>query len=177
MHPLGQTVWGDIWKHTVEKKLRNATSVNMPVLIQAAWGDIWRHTVEKVKKMQPMLLCLFSGRRFEETFENTQWRKVKQMRPMWLCIFSGSQFEGPSKETQLQFGDNLNIFVNIWMYTISVCPYCAIPLILLLTKNICIITLYPILCGRWNGTSSILFGIYIIGLQHSPYGHINWKNT
>ena len=57
------------------------------------------------------------------------------------------------------------------------CPYCAIPLILLLTKNICIITLYPILCGRWNGTSSISFGIYIIGLQHSPYGHINWKNT
>ena len=47
MHPLGQTVWGDIWEHRVEKKPRSATSANMPVMIQAAWGDIWRHTVEK----------------------------------------------------------------------------------------------------------------------------------
>ena len=28
--------------------------------------------------MQPMRLCLFSGRRFEETFENAQWRKDKK---------------------------------------------------------------------------------------------------
>jgi len=73
--------------------------------------------------MQPVKICLFWSKQLEETFEDTQWRKVKQMQPMWLCIFSGSQFEGPSKETQLQFGDNLNIFVNIWMYTISVCVW------------------------------------------------------
>ena len=30
-----------------------------------------------------MRLCLFSGRRFEETFENSQRRKVKQMQRMW----------------------------------------------------------------------------------------------
>ena len=29
--------------------------------------------------------CLFSGRRFEATFEYAQWRKIKQMR---LCSFS-----------------------------------------------------------------------------------------
>ena len=27
--------------------------------------------------MQPMWLCLFSGKQFEETFDNTRWRKVK----------------------------------------------------------------------------------------------------
>ena len=29
-----------------------------------------------------MWFCIYSGRRFEETFENAQWRKVKQMQPM-----------------------------------------------------------------------------------------------
>ena len=38
----------------------------------------WR----KVKQMQPMSLCIFSGRQFEDTFDNAQWRKVKQMQPM-----------------------------------------------------------------------------------------------
>ena len=33
-----------------------------------------------------MWLCLFSGRQFEDTFENAQWRKDKQMQPTWLCI-------------------------------------------------------------------------------------------
>ena len=37
--------------------------------------------------MQPMWLCFFLDRLFEETFENTQWRKVKQMQPMRLCFF------------------------------------------------------------------------------------------
>ena len=34
------------------------------------------------KKMQPMRLCILLCKRFEETFENTQWRKVKQMQPV-----------------------------------------------------------------------------------------------
>ena len=50
--------------------------------------------------MQPIRLCIFSGRRFEETFENTQWRKVKQMQSMRLCIFSGKQFEATFENTQ-----------------------------------------------------------------------------
>ena len=35
----------------------------------------WRN----VKQMQPMWLCLFSIRPFEDTFDNAQWRKAKQM--------------------------------------------------------------------------------------------------
>ena len=49
----------------------------------------WR----KVKQMQPMWLCILSGRRFVEAFENTQWRKVKQMQQMWLCIFLCKRIE------------------------------------------------------------------------------------
>ena len=29
---------------------------------------------------------------FEESFKNTQWRKVKQMQPMRLCLFTGRRF-------------------------------------------------------------------------------------
>jgi len=32
--------------------------------------------------MQPMQLFILSGRRFEITFENAQWRKVKEMQAM-----------------------------------------------------------------------------------------------
>ena len=37
------------------------------------------HSGEKVKQMQPMWLCILTGRPFEDTFENAQWGKVKQM--------------------------------------------------------------------------------------------------
>ena len=47
----------------------------------------------KAKEMQPMRLCLFSCRSFEDTFKNAQWRKVKQMQAMRLCLFSGRRFE------------------------------------------------------------------------------------
>ena len=36
-----------------------------------------------------MRLCIRSRRKFEDTFENPQRRKVKQMQPVWLCIHSG----------------------------------------------------------------------------------------
>ena len=68
----------------------------MPALIQAIWrkktfeNPQWR----KVKQMQPMWLCFFLGRRFEDTFENPHWRKVIQMQPMWPWFFSCKQFEG-----------------------------------------------------------------------------------
>ena len=29
------------------------------------------------------------------TFEIVQWRKVQQMQPVWLCILSGRRFGGP----------------------------------------------------------------------------------
>ena len=43
--------------------------------------------------MWPVWLCIRSGRPFQETFENTQWRKVKIMWTVWLCIRWGKQFE------------------------------------------------------------------------------------
>ena len=46
-----------------------------------------------------MWLCILKGRRFEETYENPQWRKVKQMQPMRLCILSGKQFKEAFENT------------------------------------------------------------------------------
>ena len=52
------------------------------------------------KKMQPMRLCILLCKRFEETFEKTQWRKVKQMQPMQLCILWGKLLEETFENTQ-----------------------------------------------------------------------------
>ena len=54
----------------------------------------------KVKQMQPMWLCLFSARPFEETFEITQWRKIKQMQPVWLCLLWPKFFDETHKQAQ-----------------------------------------------------------------------------
>ena len=51
-------------------------------------------------QMQPMWLCIFTGRQFEEAFENTQWRKVKQMQPMWICILFCKRFEDTFENAQ-----------------------------------------------------------------------------
>ena len=42
---------------------------------------------------------MLSGRQFEGTFENAQWRKVKQMQSLSLCILSGRSFEETSENT------------------------------------------------------------------------------
>ena len=55
---------------------------------------------KKVVQMQPMWLCILSGRQFEDTFEITQWRKAKQMQPMWLCIFLGRHSKDSFENTQ-----------------------------------------------------------------------------
>ena len=60
--------------HT-RKSQTNATNGAMHSLRKAVWGDIWKRTVEKIKQMQPMRLCFFWGRQFEDTFENAHWRK------------------------------------------------------------------------------------------------------
>ena len=43
--------------------------------------------------MQPMWLCMHWSKCIEDTFDNAQWRKAKQLPPMWLCLFSGRRFE------------------------------------------------------------------------------------
>ena len=60
---------------------------------QTLWPCIW-------PLLQPMQLCIFSGRPFEATFENAQWRKVKQMQPMRLYIIICKFFEDSFKNTQ-----------------------------------------------------------------------------
>ena len=50
--------------------------------------------------MQPVWLCIFSRREFEEAFENAQWRKVKQMQPMWIFILLCKRFEDTFEKTQ-----------------------------------------------------------------------------
>ena len=47
-----------------------------------------------------MWLCILSGKRLEDTFENTQWGKGKQVQPMWLCILSGKRFEDTFENAQ-----------------------------------------------------------------------------
>ena len=54
----------------------------------------------KVKQMQPVWLCILWSKFIAETFENPQWRKVEQMQPMRLCLFSGRQFEYTSENAQ-----------------------------------------------------------------------------
>ena len=52
--------------------------------------------------MQPVWFCIFSGRQFEDAFQNAQWRKAEQMQPLWLCILSGRQFEEAFENAQLR---------------------------------------------------------------------------
>ena len=50
MHSLWQAIWGDIWKHTVEKNQINVNSVTLHPLRQAIWKDICKHRGEKSNK-------------------------------------------------------------------------------------------------------------------------------
>ena len=56
--------------HSGEKP-NKCTNVTLHPLDQTLWGHIWKYTVEKVKQMQRMWVCILSSRRFEETFWNT----------------------------------------------------------------------------------------------------------
>ena len=115
LHPLGQAIWGHIWKRTVEISQKNATSVILHPLKQVVWELIWWYTIEKSLKNQPVWICMLSGKQFEYTFENTlrrkqtnatsvtmhamihpiwgniwkpRLRKVKKVESVWLCILS-----------------------------------------------------------------------------------------
>ena len=49
--------------------------------------------------MRPVWLCISLRKRFEDTFENAQWRKVKQMQPVRLCFLSDKQFKEAYENT------------------------------------------------------------------------------
>ena len=63
-----------------------------------------------------MWLCLFSGRRFEDTCENAQWRKVKQMQPMRLCILKGRQVEETHTKTYHCFTAKFSSIISYYIY-------------------------------------------------------------
>ena len=74
MFLLLQVIWGNIWKHMVEKKLNKCSKYNYASFVA---GDLRKHLKaqwRKVKQMQPMRLCFLLGRQFEESFENAQWK-------------------------------------------------------------------------------------------------------
>ena len=94
IHALGQTVWGHIWKHTVEKSQTNATNVTLHPLRQAIWRNTWTCTVGKSQtNVTNVTLHPFRQAIWGNTWKCTVEKKAKQMQPMWLCIFSGRQFE------------------------------------------------------------------------------------
>ena len=103
MHPLMQAIWGSIWKCTVEKSQTNATNVTMPLLGQAIRGHILRCTMEKSQTnatngTMPALILVHWGNMWK-----TQWRSVIQMQPMWLCVFSCRWFEDTFEKRKVLF--------------------------------------------------------------------------
>ena len=62
----------------------------MHLFRHAVWQHLKTHSREQ---MQPMQLCICSGRHFEKTFENSLRRKIVQMQPMRLWICSARQWQ------------------------------------------------------------------------------------
>ena len=52
LYLIRQEIWGDIWKHTVEKSQTNVTSVitHLHPLVHIIWGLIWEHRMEKLNR-------------------------------------------------------------------------------------------------------------------------------
>ena len=46
-----------------------------------------------------MLLGILWDKQIDDTFENTQWGKVKQMQPVWLCNYLCKRFEETFENT------------------------------------------------------------------------------
>ena len=112
---LGQAIWGHIWKRGdksnkcnqcadpsswsqhlkmhLGKSQTNAIDVTMHPLSRRFEETFENTEWRKTKQMQPVWLCLFSGRQIEETFENARRRKVTQMQSVWWCILSGRRLE------------------------------------------------------------------------------------
>ena len=100
MHALSRVHWGVIWKPAVGK-IKKMQPMRLCILLCKRFEETFENTQwRKVKQMQPVSLCILWCRQFEETFENPQWRKVKQMQPMQLCILWGKRLEETFENTQ-----------------------------------------------------------------------------
>ena len=85
MHAPIQVLWGDILKPIDIGEEPN--KCNQCDFVSNVPGNVRRQfktcSVES-QKMQSMLLCILSSRRFEKTFINMQWGKVRQIQPIWF---------------------------------------------------------------------------------------------
>ena len=61
--------------------------------------------------MQPVWLCLFMGRRFEDSFENTQWRKNKTLGQVIYGVVS--------KQTVQKNRTNKANMINHWSHAVN----------------------------------------------------------
>ena len=73
-----QPIWGNIWKHTVEKSQTNVANVTMPLLGQLIWGPIWKYMVEKSQNE----VAMFENVEF---FENNKIVFLDVNLRRWLC--------------------------------------------------------------------------------------------
>ena len=62
-----------------------------------------------ILQMQPVWLCIFWGRQFENAFKKTSRRKVKHMQPVLLCILPSKQFDDTCENTK---GDEFQTIVT-----------------------------------------------------------------
>ncbi len=88
-----------IWKHTPEKSQINATNVTMPLIGQAIWRDIWKRTVEKSQTLTNVTLSLLVqaiwGHIWERTVEKSQTNATNVTLPaltkvLWEDIWRGT---------------------------------------------------------------------------------------
>ena len=125
MHLYRQAIWGHIWKLTLEKKRTNATNATLHLYRQTTWGHIWKVTWEKHTnainatlhlfgqtiwgdiwksiQMQPMRLCICTGRQFEDTFENSLWRKAYKCNQ---CDFASVQADNLRRQLKKTYKCN-----------------------------------------------------------------------
>ena len=90
MHLFTQTIWENIWKLTLETSHSNATNVTMHLFWQAAWEDIWKLTLEKSRKNATnVIIHLFR----HAVWQHLKTHSREEMQPMQLCICSGRHFE------------------------------------------------------------------------------------
>ena len=90
IHPLRQAIWGHIWKRTVEKSQTNATNVTMHPLMRAIWGDIWRGTCRKKKITICQLEQILWGKNIEN-LERVRFQ-INEIKELWwrwkVCIWA-----------------------------------------------------------------------------------------
>ena len=112
LHPPGQTIWGHIWKRTLEKSQTNATNVTMHPHTQAIWGHIWKHTAVKSQTTATNVTLPHLG---QAIWEDIWWHTIERM---WRIVWKRT-VEKTKKCNQWNFTSSLanNFMIHIYMKT------------------------------------------------------------